>query len=249
MATLRRRELKTGQTVFDIQVYVNGKLKNTSWRQPKNITDKREATRMAQAFANDFEISQRNNQFEFDERTTFSEYADEWLKDCLRNNSPTSYIRNRQIIKDTNRFIGDIPLTKLRPIHIKRVLDYLNDRVITTRTARLKKPLDNVIKDKKIRQISKDSGFSFTTFLFARRNCPIQWQNAKKLAKTLNINVREYFDEIVSTRPYSKSSKEKYKRVINAILNRAVQYELIPSNPAKKYLQKTQSLEQTKKKI
>ena len=99
MATLRRRELKTGQTVFDIQVYVNGKLKNTSWRQPKNITDKREATRMAQAFANDFEISQRNNQFEFDGRTTFSEYADEWLKATNLERLQKSQRPRHQIVK------------------------------------------------------------------------------------------------------------------------------------------------------
>lgn len=234
MATISERKLKNGQQVFDVQVYVNGKLKSASWRRPKEITDNREAKRLATKFACEFEERIRNQQTDFGGKTTFAEYAAEWLKDCFRNNSLTSYSRNKEIIKDVNRFIGDIPLVMLKPTHVKKVLDYLNDRTITTETAILKKPLDEIIKGRNIRQISVDAGFSFTTFLFVRRKYPILWSNALKLAKTLNINASEYFEKVVKTRPFSKGSKEKYKRVINAILNRAVQLELIKSNPAKK---------------
>ncbi len=238
MATIRKRKLRNGQIVYDIQVYVNGKLKCKSWRQSPTITDKRQAEREVERFANNFEFQERNKLTDFKDKTTFKEFANEWLEDFKRKNSLTSYCRNKRIIQDVNRFIGDKPLTQIQPIHIKSILNYLNDKKVITKTAIIRKPLDDIIKDKKIRQISKDCGFSFTTFLFARKGCPIQWQNAERLAKTLNINIKEYFDVIKNERPYSKGSKDIYKRVINAILNKAVMLELIPNNPAKKVFTK-----------
>lgn len=234
MATIKLRELKNGQVVYDIQVCVNGKFKSTTWRKPKEITDSREAKRMATKIALEFEENQRNNIIDFNDNTTFAEFAKEWLKDCGRNHSKVSYSRNEKIIEDVNRFIGNIPLNQLKPIHIKKILDYLNDKVVMTKSAVLRKPLDDIIKGKKIRQISKDSNCSFTTFLFARRQNHILWANAEAISKTLHINPYEYFEQIIDTRPYAKGSKDKYKVVINAILNRAVQLELLPSNPAKK---------------
>lgn len=234
MATISHRNLKNGQNVYDIQICIDGKFRSMSWRQPKELTDKKEVNRIVNKIAIEFEEKQRTNLVDYKDNITFEEFANQWLKDCKRNHSLLSYSRNKVIISNVNKFIGGIPLNHLKPIHIKKILDYLNDKVIINESAKLKKDLDEIIKDRKIRQISKNCEISFTTFLFARKRHIIKWENAEAIAKELKINVSEYFDKIVQTRPYSKGSKDKYKVVVNSILNRAVQLELIPSNPAKK---------------
>lgn len=249
MATFAKRTLKNGQIVYDVQVYVNGKFKSKTWKRPKEITNNKEADLLLKKFAIEFEESCRYKNLEYKSSTTFEEFSNEWLSDSKKNNALTYYSRSKEILKDVNKLIGNIPLNQLKPIHIKRVLDYINDKKIVTEIAVLKQPLDDVIKDKKIRQISVNCGFSFTTFLFARKGTHILWSNAEKIAKELNIDVNKYFDKIKSEKPYSKGSKDKYKRTINAVLNRAVQLDLIEKNPAKKVFTKNSISGEEKEKV
>lgn len=242
------RKLKNGQVVIDVQVYMNGKLKCKSWRKPQNLPDY-ETDALFAKFKADFINSCKNQQVEFAPTRTFGEYAEEWLKDSKRNNALSYYTRCKEILQDVNTMIGNIPLNQLKPIHIKSVLDNLNDRKVITELAVLKKPLDDIIKDMKIRQISVKCGFSFTTFLFARKGNHILWSNAEKIAKELGIDVYKYFDKIKSERPYAKGSKDKYKRTINAVLNRAVQLDIIDKNPAKKVFVKNSISGEEKEKV
>ena len=248
MATIIKRKLKNGQQVCDVQIYVNGKLKSKVWKRPSEITNK-EADLMLKKFAIEFEESCRYRVFEYKTTTTFEEFANEWLADSKRNNALSYYSRCKDILSDVNNMIGNIPLCELKPIYIKKILDKLNDRTIITELAVIKKPLDDVIKNRKIRQISVKCGFSFTTFLYARKGAKILWSNAEKIAKELDIDVNKYFEKQKNERPYAKGSKDKYKRTINAVLNRAVQLDLIEKNPAKKVFTKNSISGEEKEKV
>lgn len=248
MATIIKRKLKNGQQVCDVQIYVNGKLKSKVWKRPPEITNK-EADLMLKKFAIEFEESCRYNQIENIETMTFSEASERWLELGSETKAKSYYARSKDILKDVNRLIGNIPLKQLCPRHLEKVLHYLNTKKVVSNLAVLKRPLDDVLKDRKIRQISAKCGFSFTTFLYARKGVNILWSNAEKIAKELNIDVNKYFDKIENERPYSKGSKDKYRRTINAVLNYAIDIDVIERNPAKKVFKKNSITGEEKEKV
>jgi integrase len=92
---------------------------------------------------------------------------------------------------------------------------------------------DKVLEKANIDKLCRENDFSTATMHYARKGHPIRWEYAERIAKALGINPSEYFTRTVQDKPYSKSTKMIYRRTLFAILNYAVECEIIDKNPAK----------------
>lgn len=233
MATFYTRKYKNGDTAHYIQVSVNGKLKTTTYRQ-KQGTSFNEAKRKREQIATEFYnqcILQTEIKKQDYGKITFKEYASLWLRD-VKSKSHKTYAG--RIISDSNNFIGNMPLKAIKPHDIRTILRHINEKKIMERSAILIQPLNEIMKGKTQNLICNIAGISDTTFYYLRKGQQVQWSTAENLAKAMNINPHQYFKEITrEPRNYAPNTKLGYKRVLNAIFNRAVLDKDISENPAK----------------
>lgn len=68
------------------------------------------------------------------DKTTFSEYADEWIREREQQGAVTesTIMRNRDYVNRLNRYIGDKPLVSIKPTTIRRAYADMHDDGITS---------------------------------------------------------------------------------------------------------------------
>ena len=116
MATIRKRQLKTGGNAYTVQVKFKDKgsgktiLETTTWRPDAKMTAKQEE-RAVQTFAEEFEsqIKATVNRATATGDTpniTFREFAAQWLEKTKRDCSLNYYVKARDSISLANEYIG-----------------------------------------------------------------------------------------------------------------------------------------------
>lgn len=239
------RILKDGTQVYDIQIYINDadqKLHYRTYTREKGISEN-EHKRRVNAFVVNCEneirnqiITQKQAVVRKNEMITFKEHSNDWLKRSEQKDSKTSVNRNTKVVQELNNFLGNMPLKLIQPRDITPILDYLNNKKIITETAILKKSIDEIIKKTNVDKLCCENNFSTASVFYAKKGNRIQWEYAVRLCKALGLNVNEYFTKTRTEKPYSKGSKLVYRKVLNAIFNYAVEFDLMEKNPAKKAL-------------
>ena len=230
MATITKHKLKNGES-YTIQVKANGKFVSTTIKAPDNMRQT-EITRYVNRIATEFEEKVRTSPKEIKVDLTFSECANDWLNAGQGSKSQTYLINCEKIISDLNRFIGSKPLKAITRADCERIFVYLNNRTIEVSRARLIQPIDKFLENQRIGLISKECGFNRITMQMIRKGNIVQIETASALAKCLGFKMTDYFEITTETRLYSKESKLKYRRTLNAILNYAVENEYIQRNVA-----------------
>ena len=136
MATIRKRQLKNGESAYTIQVKFKDKgsgktiLETTTWRPDGNLTAK-QAERAAQNYADEFERQiwatvNGSTATSDTPNITFKKYAVQWLEKCKRENSLHYYVKSRDAISLANEYIGGYKLRELTSAIIQNFYDKLD---------------------------------------------------------------------------------------------------------------------------
>lgn len=166
-----------------------------------------------------------------------ADFAEQWLKDYAEKQlKPTTIATYRTFLPRINAALGHIRLDKLQPHHLLSFYSNLDEDGIR---------LDTTFKSKEdFKQFLKNRGFTQAAFcqkysighgivesLCSGKN--ISKASAEKVAAALGSTVKKLFDP-VSRGTLSGKTQLHYHRFLSAMLETAVQWQMIPSNPCRR---------------
>ena len=129
--------------------------------------------------------------------------------------------------------IGHIRLAKLKPTHFIELYKNLSEEGIRLDTKyNPKEILKKKIIEYKASELSKEIKISLRTLTQLRKLENVNKETAEKVAEFFNLKVSDLFEPKTKS-ILTKNSIEHYRRLINSILNTAVAWGKLPSNPAK----------------
>ncbi len=171
-----------------------------------------------------------------DGSVTFAEFTERWCRDYAEVNlSPKTYARYQSMLKRIIPAIGHIKLDKLQPHHLMELYkDMGNDVNHRGLSFLATDDLMEVFEDKGYTReaISKLTDIHINTIYNVFKNKPVAEQTARKVCGLLGILFEEGFEPSKPISGLSNKTIKHHHRLISAILNQAVFWQVIPSNPA-----------------
>lgn len=132
-----------------------------------------------------------------------------------------------------NPAIGHIRLSKLKPTYFIELYKNLSEEGIRLDTKyKPTETLKEKIKEYKAAELSREIKISTRTITQLRNLRNVNKDIAEKVAAFFNLKILDLFEE-KSKSILTRSSVEHYRRLINSVLNTAVTWGKLPSNPAK----------------
>lgn len=207
-----------------------------TWAPPAGLTEKqieKELNRQAVLFES--KVSQEAT---VDSSIKLADFYDLWITHYAeRNLKPRTVANYRYLSERTLQALGQIKLNKLMPRHI---LDFLNqlDNVGLRHDGKCA-PVDGIrqlLKESGIKQkeIISRSGLSHSTVegVLSGRSCARS--TADKIAASCDLPFDELFQLTGQDSALSGKTKLHYYRFLSAMLETAVQWQYIPSNPCRR---------------
>lgn len=231
MATITKRVLKNGTIAYSIQAKVKDRFYNTTWRRPKELKEN-EAKRELELFKNEYERKVRAGVDVKNENITFEECAAQWLTIAKSSMSKSYYHKSVDMVTKLNSYFGKKILKTICLRDVEKYFIDLNNKEMIVNKVRLIKPLDEILKINKIKDICTKCGFTKTTFQVVRKGELINIKTANAICENYNLNFKTYFENNKSSKPYELETKLKYKRTLSSIFNFAVKHEYINKNYA-----------------
>lgn len=175
----------------------------------------------------------------FDPTVTFAEFAEKWFtsygKTQLR---PSTYLNYQQRMERINAAFGHIKLCKLQPHHLISFYQNLaEDGVKQNGRYRAKATkIPELLKERKLTReaFAQTCGVNIQTLRKAANGQSVSEATAKRIAAALDIRLDRLFDRITADEPLSGATISYYHHVISSILTTAVQWQVIPYNPAER---------------
>ncbi len=169
----------------------------------------------------------------------FSDFADYWLKEYaekeLRPKTITDY---KILLKRINAAIGHIRLDKLQPHHIMKFYNNLRDGNIREDvTYKAKIDALPLLKKKKLTQaaLAEKSGISINTVRNYVHGVCVSEQSALKIAAALKMPHEKIFIASENkNKPLAPKTISNYHRLISAILEKAVKWQILMYNPCRR---------------
>lgn len=181
-----------------------------------------------------FEQRVRSGQL-LDGSVRFSEFADYWIKEYaekqLRSSTVSGYKAMLVRIKSA---IGNIRLDRLQPTHLIQFYNSLAESGARNDVLyRAKVNLDDMLKSRKItrQSLSEQCGLGVRTVSLAVRGERINARTAEKLAAALGKPTDKLFSTAEQKEKLSGTTALHYHRLISSILEKAVKWQVIFSNP------------------
>lgn len=240
MATLTKRVLKDGTINYSIQIKVKGadgrsKFVCTTWKNEEKLTGVR-AEKSAIAYADRWEKEYKNGHTHELSMCNFNQFANIWLNTRKHTMSDNYYLRAKECINRLSQYFGNKRFVDLKAFDVQQFFVYMNESVYTTTKAVIKpskqEEFNEIALQYGVKKASRESGFNRPTLYYARKGETIDFKSAKLICEFYNINVKEFFDKIVTEKHYKKESIMKYKRVLSSIYNYALSIELVNRNYA-----------------
>lgn len=172
-------------------------------------------------------------------KITFAEFAGRWFSTYaekeLEQKTVARYkeLLNLRIIPA----IGHIKLEKLQPTHLIDFYDNLKEAGIRLDKKYVATPeLHEVYKERKMTQkiLSKLSNISENTISRAMTGRTINHKSAEAICKALERKIQALFQESNEPGKLSSNTVLHHHRVISAILQDAVEWQILYSNPAER---------------
>jgi len=164
----------------------------------------------------------------------FADYAAEWLERTKRDHSLTYYTKGIRCLKFINKYIGNVPLCKITPVMIQKMIDDLLAHQVVRSTAKLKDGINLTMlahkKGMKQKELEEQAGISRGTIFQANRGSNIMPDKAEAICKVLGVPLEQLFAVESSSHGYSKESMMKYRRFISTILATAKRQRLVEHN-------------------
>lgn len=245
MAYYKKRDNKNG-TVYRLfaKIYVPGKkepLQLSKTFIPPAGTSPARAEKLAEIEANLFEEEKKNEILGNDylmknPNITFAQFAAIWLEKTQRECSLSYYVHTRDLIEEINQTIGNY---KLKEIDTRIIRDYFNSLDKKQRIIHKIHPHSN------FKETLKSNGFNYNRL---RYDLNIQCNTLSRAYNGQDVS-KEWADNLVCktglpfdvlfeietfSQPYAFETIDKYKRTIRAIMNYAVEEEILDKNCAAK---------------
>ncbi len=164
----------------------------------------------------------------------FADFAERWFTDYAeRQLKPKTLATYKALIVRVNTALGHIRLDKLRPNHLTAFYANLTEKGVRLDTAYHSKGDFKAYLTTTKTAFAKLAGVSIGTLdsLTSGRN--VNRTSAEKISAALNLPLEEIF-EPVERGSLSGKTALHYHRLISSMLETAVQWQLIPSNPCKR---------------
>lgn len=214
----------------------NGKQieRTMTWKIPEGMTEKK-AEKEAAHQAALFEERVRSGQTA-ERKIKFADFVDKWFSDYAEVQlRPKTIARYKSLIQRINPAIGHIYIDRLRPTHLTAFYKELAQaQKASTYSANF--DLKATLKAKKITQteLSSIAQVSIGTIKSILHGKNISEESAKKLTTALQKDLRVLFTPSDESQTLSGKTILHYHRLISVILQTAVEWQYIPSNPAER---------------
>ena len=166
----------------------------------------------------------------------FADFAERYMSDYGRPNlKPTTVSNYERNLVRINQAIGHIRLKDLTTFHIQAFYRNLQEEGIRSReVATCKVDLRELIGTKRgaMTAFEKRSGVSRATIKYAIDGKPISRASAEAISKAININTNQLFNIVNHGEPLAPATIRAYHRTISSILEKAVKWKCISTNPA-----------------
>lgn len=243
MATVKKYISKSGIITYYIRCYdgydVNGKQieKCLAWKPDPGMSQKsveKELQKQVVMFED-----QVKRGFVFDTSSRFADYSNRWLENNKPPQlAPKTYERYKALLVTINEGIGHIKLGKLQSNHLLAFYNNLREAGVKKRgnfaTSAI---LVDILKKRAMNKttLAKLARVSISTVSEATKiNGRISLSSSEKIAKVLNLPVKEIFKIIHCNEGLSEKTILHHHRLISAILSQATRDRLIPYNIADK---------------
>ncbi len=242
MATIIKREGKHG-TSYLIRAYagydVAGKQieKAMTWKPSPGMTP-RQIEKALKEESIKFEHRVQSG-VALDSKMTFAVFAQRWITDYSRKfHAPNTCIENEKMLKRINRAIGHIRLDKLQPAHLFDFYNKMGEegQRADSERAQATKRFMKVLEEKGLSQekLSAMAHIGPSTVSAAMRDKHITVPSAHKIAELLNEPFSHLFTLCKGKGKLSGVTVNKHHRLISAILQAAVEWQVLESNPARR---------------
>ena len=238
MATVEKRG-KSYRITVAAGIDLNGKQirHRMNWTPDEKLTLRqveKELNRQIVRFEEQVKIGQSSA----DGNIRFADFAERYMTDygnlSLKPTTLSNYKRNLVRI---NQAIGHIRLKDLTPMHIQSFYRNLQEEGIRQHTTATATPaLVEWISQRGTSKsaFARSAGVTHQTVNQALKGNPVNLASAEKIATVVGLEVKELFVINTDTTPLAPATIHAYHRTISSILERAVKWKCIPSNPAER---------------
>ena len=235
MATIKKRGKSYLFRCYDGYATNGRQIERTmTWTPPEGMSEKK-AEKEAAHQAALFEERVRNGQLA-DSRIKFQDFAERWFTDYAEVQlRPTTIARYKALTERIYPAIGHLYMDKIKPAHLMSFYKDLSNTKICTK-AHCKVDLKQYLKERNITktQLSNLSGVSQTTLSSIYQDNNIEVSNAQKICDALNQSLNNLFDMVNEEKTLSTKTIRHYHRLISSIMQTAVKWQIIVSNPCER---------------
>jgi integrase len=183
-----------------------------------------------------FEEEVKNGRILDGSRMDFQDCVILWKKNhALIHLQPKTLFRYEKLLERIIPAIGHIKATELKPTHLMEFYSGLKSKNV--RSILTYKAKDKLLDIMKVRNIDIEELAERAKLYRKTVNQIVKGGNtskAKSIADALGVKISEIFVPAESEKPLSGTTILHYHRLICAILNCAVQWQIIESNPAER---------------
>ena len=238
MASIRKR----GKTSYQITVSngydINGKkLSETKTvKRPAGLTDKQWEKEL-QKLALEFEMQVETGQYLDGSKMTFAEFTQRWLTSYAEPElAPKTVFRYKEMLDSRILLaIGHIKLDKLQPTHLLDFYENLREEGMRLDTKYIATDaFKEIYRKEKLTQkkLAKLTDISENTASRIVNGHTVTRKTAQKVSKALEYELEVLFKPSGKTGKLSNNSILHHHRLISSILQDAVEWQAILSNPA-----------------
>ncbi len=185
-----------------------------------------------------FEEQVKSGSSAMDGNVRFVDFTERYMVEYGRLSlKPTTLANYERNLTRINQAIGHIRLKDLTTLHIQAFYRNLQEQGIRQHTTAMATPaLGEWMAANKATQyaLAKKAGIAHQTLSMALRGSPIALASAEKIAAAVGQKVKDLFTVTKDTKPLSPATVHSYHRTISSVLERAVKWQCIPSNPAER---------------
>lgn len=208
--------------------------KTMTWKPPAGMTE-RKAEKEAKHEAALFEEKVRNG-LVAEGKEKFQDFTERWFKDYAEIQlRPRTVARYRELTVRIYPALGHMYMDKIRPAHL---MDFYRDlsNMTTGTKYRCKTDLKAFLKDKGITKtkLSEKAGVSLTTLSSVYQGKNIEGDCAGKIAAALETPLDVLFVPADEEKTLSGKTILHYHRLISSIMQTAVKWQVIVSNPCER---------------
>lgn len=210
--------------------------KNFTWAPDSNMTP----TQIKKALSQQIILFEKkvSSGSVIDSKMKFSDFASLWIKNHAEKQlAPKTIFEYKRLLIRINEAIGHIQLDKLRPYHLMDFYDTLSKEGIRSEkrfvsTPGLKERIKKVSQNQA--NFARLCGVHENTIHNACSGNTVSERSAVTIASALRATLSDCFIQVDSNQSLSSNTINHYHRLISTILNKAVIWEAIESNPSQR---------------